>query len=1170
MKLSRHSLGLLLSLSLLLICAAVFFAQGRPPQPGPQPPLRRTRPAVSLNAELATAINELLKEEPLAPEADTAADNAYPTADGAPAKPPADDAPLTALIEYWQSQPIIPDGPRPSEKTAQRLLEAIEARPWLLNQLLDKLPVNDETAERLYRLYQQAPDDKPDDKDDDDRWKSGLQQWLRFNSRYFLAELLEAAKQEGAESGNDPFALDALARLDWERAKPLLLAQPENPFAVAVLYKYAVRAGATALAEKVRAQLQAIVADREAAELRMFALQALVESDWNGQAEWLAGLFADTSLTGVNPERKEKRAARPRAPLKEGAVGLVDVVEEAGERAENYLAPLLFSQPKKLLPIVQKLVGDRDRNVHNAAVDTLTQFLFAQRQAGEQAAAEAARALLPWLDNPAWADGSQREALIGALPDLKLPESASGLLWVLDNDEDESLRALAAETLGKLKFQAAAPAIRRALDREKDEELRQRLVTALMLCGGISDEEAAAAIEAFARKLVAPIGLAQIEAIRKGEEAAPLPLQLSIGRILSDSDAIPCPEGLAARLFARVKALRKTQPNVAKEILSIVQGVPLPLAYQFLAERLGEGWLDVEALKLALDSAAELRQYAGSELFPLISQGGHAAGVAAVLLNDAAWQTAVLRGKDAKAQWALLAAARYVRTALPVDLVAPLLVDKTLGPAAESFLIVEDSTPARRLVWARHPGEALILGEQYPRGESMGSLELLAAREKAARQALKDGAADELFALYGEAQDKLNVEIRLRKSRAQLRLFTDPNVWRARDLSNSELIELQTLAARPEVADLKPETPLGGYQESFAEFVRVNKDGGYRVVLEGRKSAPPTLNDASLHEQLSELFYRFSKAGTYETHYAIEAKLPGVEVLFADETQQVFAVCQEGGETLVLAGAPFNQRRPVKEGPHWRLFKEGQLGSAVNAPEIFSEWEQIDASFRFLMLAPPRGDDVSGLPLQFLRRSLEMSKTLSTDTRPANGLGEFLMSLSTPDQKWVVGIEFDQKRGDRRLLRRNTQTGQQFEVRADKGDNHEPLMPLKYLEAANKMLLVRAEFLGAANTNAAYYLLDPASGVLQPAKGEFRPLQDQALRPLQPTGKPHEFWAVISEQEQSRVGRYDERAFTFTPMLVVPGLPLRSADVWVDDARGKVWLTYKGHLLRLPLPAPGK
>lgn len=1162
MKLSRPLLGFLLGLSLLCACTVVFYAQGARPKPGPQPHARQARSQVSLNAELATAINELLKEEPLAPESNDATENANSTEEGALTKPPADDAPLAELLAYWRQHNYAPNAPSMSAKVAQRLLEAIEARPWLMNQLLEKLPESEETTERLYRLYQQTPDDE-------DRWKSGLEQWLRFNSRYFVDDLLNSVKGEGTEPGADTFALDALARLDWEKAKPLLLAQPENPYALTVLYRNAVRVNDAALVEQIRTQLQAIVADREAAELRMFVLQALAEGEWNGQAEWLAGLFADPTLTGVNPERKELRTLNQRDSVGRITLERVREAAEAEEHGENYLASLLQSQRKKILPIVQKMVGNQDRNVHNAAVDTLTQFLFAYRQAGEQEVADAARTLLPWLSNPGWADGSQREALIGALPDLKLPESASGMLYVLDNDEDESLRALAAETLGNLKFQAAAPAIRRALEHEKNEALRDRLIPALIFCGGISDEEAAAAVEAFARKIVTPGGLAQIEAIRIGEDAAPLPLQLSIGRILSDTDAIPCPEGLAARLFARVKALRKTQPNVAKQILSIVQGVPLPLAYRFLAERLGEGWLDLDGLKLALENDLFLRQYASSELFPLVSQSGYAAGVAAVLLKDTTLQNAVLQSKDAKAQLALLAAARYLRATLPVDLVAPLLADKSLGAAAESYLIVEDSTAARRLVWARHPGEALILGANRPHDASVEQAdpEAFTRREEETQRVVKAGEAEEVYALYN-ASAPPNAEIRLRKGRAQLRLFTDPNVWRARDLSNSELIELQTLVARPEVAELKPETPLGGYQDSFSEFVRVRKDGGFRVVLEGMKPAPA---DATLHEQLSELFYRFSKAGTYETHYAIEAKLPGVEVMFADETQHVYAVCQEGGDTLVLVGEPLRPRMEFKDGLHWRLFKEGQLGSAVNVPEFFSALEKLNGGMQLMMLASARGQEVPSFPPDLLARLFEKEKTPWLLGGSATGPDEFLISLKTSDQKWIVGIEWNEKHGKRRLIRRNAQTGQQFEVRIDKDDSHEPLTPLKYLEVTNKMLLApRAALWEVTNPNLTYYLLDPASGALQPVKGEFRPLQDQALRRLQPTGKPNEFWAVIRKSEQSRVGRYDERAFTFKSVLEVPGLALRSADVWVDEAHGKVWLTYKGHLLRLPLPAAGK
>jgi hypothetical protein len=1134
MKLSRTSVGLLFSLTLVTLLSLAQVRQ-RPPRREPTPP-RTSRPAVILSAELAAAVNELLKQEPLAPESATTAITEEPDAGE---KPPAEDAPLAALLAYWQ-QPRYGEGvPEPSEKVRQRLLEAIEARPWLIHKLFIHLPEDEEAAERLYRVYQHTPDE-------DDRWKTGLRDWLTYHSRYFLDDLFQLVQQtrNNADGGADAFALDALARLDWERAKPLLLARQTEPEHVAVLYKNARRVNDTALNDSSRQRLQAIVADPSTGEQRLFALHALFEDAWEGQAEWFAKLFADASLTGIklkdNQERRSGSHTNNDAPAASSA-------EEPVEHTENYLAVVLARYAKRLLPSVCKLV------------DALVQFLSSAPSGSEQSV-EAARALLPWLTDPAWAEVRQRETFIGALSQMELPESAPGMLWVLSNDEDDTLRALAAETLGNLKYQAAAPAIRRALEREKDEALRPRLVVALMQCGGITDEEAAAAIEAFARRLVTPTGAAQINAIRDGQDAEPLPLQISIGRILSDDETLPCPEGLAVRLFARVKALRKTQPQVAKEMLNIVQGVPLPVAYQFLAQRIGEGWVDVEALKLALESTAELRQHASSGLYPLLEHGGYPAGIAAALLDDAAHRNAILQGQDTKAQLALLASARYLRLALPLDLVAALFREKTLAVAVENYLIVEDSAVARRLVWARYPGEALILGERFPRNVSRDYVpEYLAAFEEEARRIVKAGnRVEELVAFYSNDQDP-KVEIRLREGRAQLRLFTDRNVWRERMLTNSELIELQTLLARPEVEDLKPETPLGGYQEGFYEFLRVNKDGGRRIVLEGLKPAPRS--NATLHEQLSDVFYRLSKAGEYVVHYAIEAKLPGVEVLHAYDKQPILTVCQEGGETLVFVSERLSEPGSAKQGGTWRLFKDGQLGGAVNAPEIFRDLDLF--SDKEMLNLVFRSDDVGALPIALIRQAMQQHKVTSLgELRAALVPGSYFFTLTTPGQKWHVGVKLDAKNGDR-LVRFNQQTGQEFEVRVEGKQQSIQLMPLSYLAAQDKFLLASESFVYGS-----HYLLDPASGTLQPASGEFRPLRDQGVRPLQPTGKANEYWATIYElaRKQARIGRYNAQTFTFTPVLDVPELELRCADVWVDEKQGKVWLVHRGHLLRLPLP----
>jgi len=65
-----------------------------------------------------------------------------------------------------------------------------------------------------------------------------------------------------------------------------------------------------------------------------------------------------------------------------------------------------------------------------------------------------------------------------------------------------------------------------------------------------------------------------------------------------------------------------------------------------------------------------------------------------------------------KAQLALLAGARYTHDKLPVELVGKLLdsPDRALAKAAESYLEVEDSAEARKLVLARRRGQAYILG----------------------------------------------------------------------------------------------------------------------------------------------------------------------------------------------------------------------------------------------------------------------------------------------------------------------------------------------------------------------------------------------------------------------------------------------------------------------------
>ncbi|HEX5083998.1 MAG TPA: hypothetical protein VFY40_18270, partial [Blastocatellia bacterium] len=135
---------------------------------------------------------------------------------------------------------------------------------------------------------------------------------------------------------------------------------------------------------------------------------------------------------------------------------------------------------------------------------------------------------------------------------------------------------------------------------------------------------------------------------------------------------------------------------------------------------------------------------------------------------------------------------------------------------------------------------------------------------------------------------------------------------------------------------------------------------------------------------------------------------------------------------------------------------------------------------------------------------------------------------------------------------------------ADKGDHP----PITYITASGKVLLGQGRRPSVGVPGATNYLLDPETGSVRQVKGEFRPLNQRFGRELQPAGNAGEFWAAIydSQKRATDIGRYDSWNFVFTPIVNLPGLRLGGNDFWVDALAGKIWFTYQGHLLRIPLP----
>ena len=72
---------------------------------------------------------------------------------------------------------------------------------------------------------------------------------------------------------------------------------------------------------------------------------------------------------------------------------------------------------------------------------------------------------------------------------------------------------------------------------------------------------------------------------------------------------------------------------------------------------------------------------------------------------------------------------------------------------------------------------------------------------------------------------------------------------------------------------------------------------------------------------------------------------------------------------------------------------------------------------------------------------------------------------------------------------------------------------------------------------------------------------------LQPTANPDEVWAAIPDtgQNETRVGRYSLKEFSFHPVMTFPHIAFDSMSMWVDEANGKLLIVFEGQLVRVPL-----
>jgi len=780
---------------------------------------------------------------------------------------------------------------------------------------------------------------------------------------------------------------------------------------------------------------------------------------------------------------------------------------------------------------------------------------------------------------------------------IDLPESVPGLIWAVEHDESAFAfeRSYAAESLAKYKDPRAAPALRKALSNEKNEDHRRRIIPGLIACGGLTEEEQVNALEAYAIKMSTPEGREDLTRYRSNGDD-PLPILESIGKYLAlQNDA---PEPLVKAVLARATNLKKSNQPLAQTLLEIAQQWQSRQVDLDMLHRIAAGTADANTIANALSRREKLRETLGVELQSLMASNGSAQSIAAVLLDDSGSIQSLLGSGNESTQIALLACARLTQTPLPVDVVGGLLGSKNrlLALAAERYLLVEDSKEARELLWHRHLNEAFMTGwreDIEPIGGN--NLDAMAkVEDKLRAEVIKDNPPLEIFALISNHEQYGRV-LRIYADRAVYTYYEDAARYRERVAPTAELARFKEFVTSNNILDLGPQFGPCHHDCWLAEFLSLTKSQGRRVF---------SYQGAGGWMTLLANFDLLGRGEGAKIHYNLEKEIKGLEVLYDDEQLVVKDVWQGGDEVRIFVeraetedefkarnkpasdddddlSTAERRRREVaqlKARFSWRKLLNDKAGDRAEEPGGYSTFDET----RFLS----DDDDESSQRLDARQVQMLTSDSVifaknfgglwrkTAGQKPVRIGGEqggYANAVITSDGKWVVVAKTDSHWGDPNyVVRVNPRTGREFRVNLEPADQFDPIA---FIAIHDKVLLRRAKdddgltkkTIGPQRPE--YYLLDPATGETRLVSGEFAPLRQEGKRFLQPTGKANEFWAAIPDREknQTQVGRYNLKDFSFETVLVLPHISFESMSMWVDEAGSKLYVVYESQLLRIPI-----
>jgi hypothetical protein len=461
---------------------------------------------------------------------------------------------------------------------------------------------------------------------------------------------------------------------------------------------------------------------------------------------------------------------------------------------------------------------------------------------------------------------------------------------------------------------------------------------------------------------------------------------------------------------------------------------------------------------------------------------------------------------------------------------------------------------------------------------------------------------------YGEVEKRMQDEVKTdadllglyRYDDNVLRIYADKVVfsweedssrYRERKLTGEEFKKITEFVSENELDKMAPLITCSG-NDDYGEgrnctphqLLMLGKHGGRRLFFLNEE--PPKIVAA-----LDRIFKEFREAPSKQK-YLLSKKLPGLEVLLADDSFEVLTVWKNNGDLRVAGGdadrsekieaeirnlaasdnyAPEKISELVKlrasklaNSVGWRSVENERLGGPAAEPPGF---ELVSAYSAEPWNARTNASGLSSRPGGIYRVAGAKQTLIAA--------GNFTSPVATSDGRWAVAMKFGD--GKAAIVRINLMTNKELTFPSIPGNFS---IPVAAIPGTAKVLLYERtdrdyEDGESRDSNeatdldpTAFQVVDAETGTVQPARGEFRPLAQQSFRKLQSSSNGTDYWAAIPDlrKHTTQVGVYNARSFTFKSVLEIPEIVFDSMKMWVDENERKVYFVYRSQLLALPLP----